>query len=62
MGLMRNQIGVMLHGSCRIRLNCTQLVVLEAKVIRWMVLGKMRTLFSQGALMKLLTDPSSYLW
>ena len=58
---MGNQIGVMLHASCRIRLNCTQLVVLEAIVIRWLVLGEMWTLFSQGALMILLTDPSSYL-
>ena len=58
---MRNQIGVMLHGSCRIRMNCTQLVVLEAKVIRWLVFGEMWALFSQGALMKLLTNPSSYL-
>ena len=59
---MRDQISVMLHDSCGIWLNCTQLVVLEAKVIRGMVLGEMWTLFSQGTLMKLLTNPSSYLW
>ena len=59
--LMRDQHSVMLHGSCRIRLNRTQLVVLEANVVRRMVLGKIWTLFCQGALMELRTDPSRYL-
>ena len=59
--VVRDKHRVMLHGSCRIRLNCTQLVVLEANVIRRVVLGEVRTLFGKGSLMELRTDPSSYL-
>ena len=57
--LVRDQHGVMLHGGCRVRLNRTELMVLEAHVVwrRWVAL-EVRTLLGKGALVELRPHPS----